>query len=189
MRSLRRRSEDRSALAPEMASALSPVARALLSSSRTRANERIAAAESDVRAELLAAEREASRVVAQATAETTESEERAAASRLATARREAHEAILSARRQAYEALRDAALQALLALADSPEGCLLAQRMEGLVLERIGDGATMHGAKDVDTVPRLSTVAESGHRRARLEAISLVDAVLETMPARIEQLWS
>jgi vacuolar-type H+-ATPase subunit E/Vma4 len=186
-RALRRQRGSRGAVAPETASALRPVVHAIMSSSRSRADERIARAKSDARAAEVAARRDADGFVAQAAADATEAAERAAASRLAAARRAAHEIVLSTRSQVYEGLRDAALQALVARADSTEGRLLAQRIEELVFERIGDGATVHGAEGAASI--LSTAAESGHRRARLDATTLIDAVLETMPGEIEQLWT
>lgn len=171
--------------APDMADALEPVTRALLLAAQARADDLRARTDIEVRDEVSEARARARGIVDEARAEGERAAEWISGSRLSAARREARNMVLAARRRAFEKLRHRAVDDLARRAESPEGQMLSARLSELIGERLGGGAKVKA----EGGSSLELAAESGSRRASIGPGDLVDQVLSSMSAAVEEMWS
>lgn len=168
-----------------MVAYLRPVSDALVSSARRSADELISASDADALSELTRARAEADRLVAEARSQGESAARWMAELQLAEARRQAREMILGARRRAYETLRRESLAALERHARTPEGRKLAERLESVVGDRIGAGASVSRTGS----EFYGFEARSHDRRAVVGPMLLVDHVIMSMTDEVQELWA
>jgi hypothetical protein len=106
-----------------------------------------------------------------------------AGSRLAAAQGEARQLVLAARRRAHEELRDRSKALLLDRSGTRQGQALIDHITALVSARAGGAAHLRRGANGGWV----IVAESGQRRAELDAGGLVDQFMAPFAARVDGL--
>ncbi len=171
--------------ARSLATALAPVAQALLDAAHARA----AALEAAVAAEAGEDERtalaEAHAVIDQARRDGEAVAERAAARTMTEARRTARERTLHAQRTALDTVRAGIRAELLRRRESGPVRSLIATLTDRARAALGAGAAIRPL----TGDRLGVVADDGNRHLELELDDLVDRELEQQAERVREVWA
>ncbi len=167
----------------EIATALSPVAAALVTIARQRAADITIDAQERAEVTLTQARRERDRLLDTARASGADDAHRRALGLVADARRDAREEVLAAQRRVYDRARALARQRLAGLADSPEAAALRERLTTLARRQLGPDAVI-------TAPPgdVGVVARNGTRSLDLTGDALLDAAMTSLGTALANSW-
>lgn len=156
----------------------------VLAQAAEEAERTIAAAKEKQSQRLAETERRGAEIVASARAAGEVDARLEAARSLAAARRRARSLTLAARLELYEALRREALEAAAVLRTEPSYPRLLERLEQAARTDLGADAVVE--RDAGGIGGI--LAHAGGRLVDYSLPALVDRCIETLGARVEELW-